>query len=78
MVGFRGSVRGGDHRSLSDRHQSLMAVAGRRRILWRIGSDWLGLWLERARLSLVASFANGIIKDLTAITAISALFSDGA
>ena len=38
----------------------------------------LGPWLERARSSLVASFANGIIKDLAAVTAaITSPWSNG-
>jgi transposase len=35
-------------------------------------------WIERARSSLVASFANGIVKDLAAVTAaITSPWSNG-
>jgi transposase len=38
----------------------------------------LGPWIERARSSLVASFANGIVKDLAAVTAaITSPWSNG-
>ena len=47
-------------------------------MLWRKAERELDTWIDRAKGSLVASFANGVIKDKAAVrAAISSSWSNG-